>query len=69
MYDKNIQSGDYVRHTNQLINGGLRMTVEDTNDNSALCSYFAGVEQIHKTEWFPFTDLELVQKADGGFIG
>lgn len=66
--NKNIEAGDYVKHKNPVINGGLRMTVEDVNDDSAECSHFVGAEASHKVEWFKFEDLELVQKADGGFL-
>jgi uncharacterized protein YodC (DUF2158 family) len=63
-----IEEGDYVRHKNPLINGGLQMTVEDVKDDQAQCSHFGGVELVHKTDWFPFEELEIVTKADGGFI-
>ena len=63
-----IEDGDYVRHKNPVINGGLKMAVEDVNDESAQCSHFVGAESTHKVEWFKFEDLELVQKGDGGFL-
>ena len=69
MNNTQIESGDYVQHVNPLVNGGLRMTVEDTNENDeALVSYFTGAELTHKSEWVSFNELKLVQKADGGFI-
>jgi hypothetical protein len=65
-----IEEGDYVRHTNPAINGGLRMSVEETNDsgNQVRCSHFEGIEAVHKVDWFPVRDLILVQKGDGGFV-
>ena len=65
-----VEDGDYVIHKNQLINGGLRMLVEDISEDGlfAKCSYFVGKEPVDKIEWFPLTDLNLSQKGDGGFI-
>jgi len=44
------------------------MTVEDVNDDSVQCSHFKGRELTQKTEWFPISELESIQIADGGFI-
>ncbi|QJD94622.1 hypothetical protein HH214_01420 [Mucilaginibacter robiniae] len=65
-----IEEGDYVRHENPSVNGGLRMNVEEISEDGqrAKCSHFAGNEATHKVDWFPLTDLTLVQKADGGFV-
>lgn len=67
MNNNQIDMGDYVI-VKDPFSSKLRMTVVDVNEHSAECSYFVGSESVHKIEWFPFTDLELVQKADGGFV-
>jgi hypothetical protein len=68
--NENIEEGDYVRHKSPLINSGLRMCVEEIDENqiNARCSHFVGVDAIHKVDWFPLTDLILVNKAEGGFV-
>ena len=64
-----IQAGDNVRHrTQKNINGGLVMSVDDTNETHALCSHFKGEETVYTQTWFPKEDLELVNKVDGGFF-
>lgn len=70
MNNNNIEEGDYVKHVEPLINGGLKMCVEEINEenNEAKCSHFVKIEDTTKVDWFPLTDLILVQKADGGFI-
>ena len=67
MNENQIDTGDYVIH-NDPFYSKLRMTVLNVNEHSAECSYFVGSEAIHKIEWFPFADLKLIQKAEGGFF-
>ncbi|EHQ26712.1 hypothetical protein [Mucilaginibacter paludis] len=66
-----IEEGDYVRHINPTINGGLQMSVLEIHENGiqAKCSHFSGAEAIHREDWFSLEDLILVTKGDGGFSG
>lgn len=68
MAEQEIEFGDYVKHINPLINGGLMMSVEGIEDGKLKCSYFYGPEATHKTDWFPISEFILVRKADGGFV-
>jgi uncharacterized protein YodC (DUF2158 family) len=68
MIEQNIETGDYVRHKSRIINGGLQMTVQDVEGTNAKCTHFAGEDMIATDEWFPFEQLELIRKADGGFF-
>lgn len=63
-----IQPGDTVRLKTGTLNGGLGMNVAETNDDEALCDYFEGEESTHKQKWIKMSDLELVNKAEGGFF-
>jgi len=65
-----IEEGDYVRHNDPRINGGLVMTVEKIDDEGthSFCSHFVGPELVHKSEWFDTKDLILVNKVQGGFV-
>lgn len=63
----NIDFGDKVRHkTNQDYNA-LLITVKDTEGDKALCEYTDIKDRTLKEKWFDKEDLELVQKAEGGF--
>ncbi len=64
-----IEEGDYVQHISPKINSGLRMSVEEISDNGekAKCSHYVSGQSDPKVDWFPLTDLKLVEKADGGF--
>ncbi|WP_134089058.1 hypothetical protein [Olivibacter sp. XZL3] len=68
MENQEIEIGDYVRHVDPLINGGLQMTVEGIDNEQIQCSHFVGAEATHKVSWFPKSELKLVKKAQGGFI-
>ena len=65
-----IKEGDYARHINPIINGGLRMYVEDIDKNhiQAKCSHFVGIEAVLEADWFNIDDLILVERGDGRFI-
>ncbi len=70
--NKQLEVGDYVRHTNPRINGGLQMSIEDIRTNTKgeteyQCSHFENAG-IHKTDWFNENDLILNKKTDGGFV-
>ena len=45
------------------------MTVLEVEGSNAKCSHFKGVDATHIDEWFPFDHLELIRKAEGGWIG
>ncbi|HQQ97642.1 MAG TPA: hypothetical protein PLX35_10280 [Cyclobacteriaceae bacterium] len=71
---KEFQIGDYVRHKNHSVNGGLKMSIEDMRVNTKgegegeyQLSHFGTPSALMKTEWFNENNLELIEESDGGF--
>jgi hypothetical protein len=64
-----IKEGDYVKHkTKPMLNGGLSFTVLSINDDMALCEYFdTDLDQTMRQQYFPLSDLILINKVEGGF--
>lgn len=62
-----ISVGDYVKINNEpLLNGGLEMSVVETNGSEAKIAYFDH-EGVHCEKWISIDDLTLIHKAQGGF--
>lgn len=57
-----IEIGDYVKHKNKSINGGLEMSVEDIHEVQGVitklqCTHFAAPDGQMKTAWFNIEEL------------
>lgn len=67
MSSKVVSVGDSVKHIKApYLNGGLVMSVVETNETNAKISYFDH-EGVHKEEWIRKEDLEVIFPAHGGF--
>lgn len=63
-----FEFGDKVRHKTNNDYNTHPMDVMDTDESKILCSYFERIEKIMKEKWFDETELDLISKAEGGFI-
>jgi len=63
-----IDLGDKVRHKSDNSYNALQMEVREIEDDKILCDYFDNTEKLMKEKWFNENELELVQKAEGGFL-
>ena len=63
-----IDLGDKVRHKSDNSYNALQMEVREIEDDKILCDYFDNTEKLMKEKWFNENELELVQKAEGGFF-
>lgn len=63
-----IDLGDKVRHKSDNSYNALQMEVREIEDDKILCDYFDNTEKVMKEKWFNENELELVQKAEGGFL-
>lgn len=62
-----ISVGDYVKYLKDpFLNGGLEMSVVETNETEAKIGYFDN-KGTHCEKWISFDDLKLIHKAQGGF--
>ena len=62
-----IDIGDKVRHKTDMAYNALLMEVIDIEDDKILCDYTDNKDKQIKTKWFNENELELAQKAEGGF--
>jgi len=63
-----IDTGDKVRHKSDNKYNALQMDVKDIEESKILCDYFDNEDKTTKEKWFAKDELELVQKAEGGFL-
>lgn len=63
-----IDLGDKVRHKSDNSYNALQMEVREIEDDKILCDYFDNTEKLMKEKWFNENEIELVQKAEGGFL-
>ena len=63
-----IDLGDKVRHKSDNSYNALQMEFREIEDDKILCDYFDNTEKGMKEKWFNENELELVQKAEGGFL-
>lgn len=63
-----IDLGDKVRHKFDNSYNALQMEVREIEDDKILCDYFDNTEKLMKEKWFNENELEVVQKAEGGFL-
>lgn len=63
-----IDLGDKVRHKSDNSYNALQMEVREIENDKILCDYFDNTEKLMKEKWFNENELELVQKAEGGFL-
>lgn len=63
-----IELGDKVRHKSDNSYNALQMEVREIEVDKFLCDYFDNTEKLTKEKWFNENELELVQKAEGGFL-
>jgi hypothetical protein len=63
-----IEFGDKVRHKSDNKYNALQMEVKEIETGKILCDYFDNTEKVMKEKWFNENELELVQKAEGGFF-
>ncbi len=63
-----IDFGDKVKHKSDNSYNALQMEVREIEDGKILCDYFDNTEKLMKEKWFNENELELVQKAEGGFF-
>ena len=62
-----IDIGDKVRHKTDMVYNALLMEVIDIEEDKILCDYTDNKDKQIKTKWFNENELELAQKAEGGF--
>ena len=65
---KTIEFGDKVMHKTDNKYNAFQMEAKKIEEGKILCDYFDNVEKKTKEKWFDENELELVQKAEGGFI-
>jgi hypothetical protein len=63
-----IDIGDKVRHKTDNKYNALQMEVKEIEEGKILCDYFDYIGNNTKEKWFDENELELLQKAEGGFI-
>jgi len=63
-----IELRDKVRHKSDNSYNALQMEVREIEVDKFLCDYFDNTEKLTKEKWFNENELELVQKAEGGFL-
>ncbi len=63
-----IDLGDKVRHKTDNTFNALQMEVKEMEESKILCDYFDNTEKVMKEKWFNENELELIQKAEGGFL-
>lgn len=64
----NIDFGDKVRHKTDNKYNAFLMTVEEVENDKFICQYVDMHTHETKTAEFTENEIELVEKADGGFI-
>lgn len=63
-----IEIGDKVRHKTDNKYNALQMEVKEVEGEKVLCEYFDFKDKTEKEKWFDENELELIQKAEGGFL-
>lgn len=65
---RTMDIGDKVRHKTNNKYNALQMEVKEIEDGKILCDYFDNADKNTKEKWFDEDELELDQKAEGGFF-
>ncbi|MXV16721.1 hypothetical protein [Hufsiella ginkgonis] len=64
-----VSAGDYVRHIDPRVNGGLEMFVNEVSGRAANCDHFSDdPDPVLRQDWFPVKDLVLVREAEPGLV-
>ncbi|MXV16629.1 hypothetical protein [Hufsiella ginkgonis] len=61
-----ISVGDYVKHRDPKVNGGLEMAVNAIENGMANCDHLVGYDPAVRQDWFPAEDLIIVSPAGPG---